>query len=76
MHKAVIAQVNADMGKRAVEGIEKDQIAWLEFRLRQRLCRFADRAAVARQDYAGSLLAGMADETAAVDPGLGWCRRS
>lgn len=71
MHKTVIAQINADMGKRAVEGIEEDQIARQKFGLRQRQRGLANRAAVTRQHDAGRLPVHVADEAAAIEPGFG-----
>jgi len=62
MHKTVIAQINADMGKCAVEGVEEDQISRQEFDFSQWLRGFADRMAVARQHEAGCLPEHMADK--------------
>jgi hypothetical protein len=73
MHETVVAQIDADMGERAVEGIEEDQVAWLEFFACQRLGRLADRAAVARQRDAGRFPEHVADEAAAVEAAFGRC---
>ena len=71
MNKAVFAQVNADMGKRTVEGIEEDQVAGLKFCRRQRQRRFADRAGVARQDDSRCQPEYVADKAAAIETGFG-----
>jgi len=48
MNKAVIAQINADMGKGAAHGVEKHQIARLQFGLGEDSGGFADGHAGAR----------------------------
>ena len=68
--KAGISQINADMRKRTIERVEKNQIAGLKFSRRQRLRGFTDGTAVARQDNAGGLPEHMADEPAAIEPGF------
>jgi len=71
MHEAAIAQIDADVRERVVEGVEENQIAGLEIGPVERLGGFADRQAVVGQLDAGHLVEDMVDEAAAIESGLG-----
>jgi hypothetical protein len=71
MHETVIAQINADVRERVVEGVEENQVARLEISPIERLRGFTDRPAVARQPDSGDLLEDVIDKAAAVEPGVG-----
>lgn len=71
MHETIIAEIDADMGIRSIEGIEEDQVARLKFIAFERLGELADGQAVARQLHAGGLTENMADEAATVHACLG-----
>lgn len=71
MDKTVAAQINTDMRKGAVKGVEKNQVAGLKFCLKKGVCSFADRPAVAWQHHASYLPEYMAYETTAIESRFG-----
>src|SRR5204862_4529647 len=68
MDEAVVAKIDADMGKRVTAGVEEHEVARLEVIDRNTVAHLRLLARAARQRHAGDLLEYVADESAAIHP--------
>ena len=71
MNEAVVAEIDADMGKRRFQCIEEHQVAGLELVRGYRMAQAAQGARAVRQREIGRLLEDVAHEAAAVEAGFG-----
>ena len=66
MNELVVANVDADMAKSTVHGVEKNQIAWLKFVFLDGFGGIGLFCSAAWQDFSQSPLIDSANKTAAV----------
>ncbi len=71
MNEAVIADIDADVGKASMARIEKYQVTGPQAVARNFAADVTETRSLARQNTAGHFLEHVADETAAIEPGLG-----